>query len=718
MIFDYFTISSIINALTSFTFCFFVLTRNPRSQLNRSFAFFAFSVGFWAVNHFLAFSIQNQAAALFFHRALMAGAIFIPSTFFHFVCVFLDIYDKKKILILYSYIASIIFFASDFTPLFIPSVSKKLFFEYFENFGPMYHPFLVMFAGLTLYSHYLMFRVFRSASGSRKNQIKYVFAGTLIGFIGGSTSFFLVYNIPIPPIGNCLVTVYIIMVAIAIIRDHLMDITIFAVRSAIFLIVYLIVLGIPIGLATVGKEWLVGLGNNWHLGLLLFGMALASAGPFIFMYFQRRAENKLREEERRYQLAITNLTKRIAEIHILNDLLDTETSTVAKEVKVAFCAIYLKEDEYKSFQLKSVYPEEKKSGFPEFLTYSDSLINALNTHMKPLSSEEAGSHEKINLDSGLVVPCFGKEGLLAIIFLGAKPNNTMYTADDTLTFENLSYSTSLAIENCTYWKELEDKHRQDRVYEMDLFSYSLAHEIDNPMSIMRTGIEWIRRYFINEFNPAPEKKAEIERYCGYLMETQQRVSTMVKAIEDFGKKTEGNLEPLKVEAVLAGFTDLYLPHFKHHGIYFTKELPKEKIPFIRGIKQELEEVLVILANNSIYALQEMKVRQERFSQPKVGIKVDLLNNDWLRIIFSDNGEGIRKEDLKLIFNAFVTTKPSSCGTGMGLYNAIRIIEKHRGRIWAESEGKDKGATFIMELPVAKDVSEEDFEKEEQKKRIF
>ncbi len=188
MIFSYFTISSLINALTSFTFSSLVFLKNPHSKLNRTFGLFAFSVGFWAINHFFAFAIPNKAAALFFHRALMAGAIFIPVSFFHFVCIFLDIYKNKKSLVILGYIASFIFFLSNFTPLFIPSVSKKLFFEYFEDCGLFYHPFLIMFAGFSLYSHYLMFKGLRCVTGAKRNRIRYVFVGTLIGFMGGSTN--------------------------------------------------------------------------------------------------------------------------------------------------------------------------------------------------------------------------------------------------------------------------------------------------------------------------------------------------------------------------------------------------------------------------------------------------------------------------------------------------------------------------------------------------
>lgn len=110
--------------------------------------------------------------------------------------------------------------------------------------------------------------------------------------------------------------------------------------------------------------------------------------------------------------------------------------------------IYLIQEEYKAFQLKSCYPKGAKSQFQEFIPLDDSLIGILNQRKKPLLSEEIGHQDKINLDSGVVIPLFGKSGLLGFIVLGAKQNNQMYTNDDLLVLETFSYNTGSTIENC------------------------------------------------------------------------------------------------------------------------------------------------------------------------------------------------------------------------------------------------------------------------------
>lgn len=116
------------------------------------------------------------------------------------------------------------------------------------------------------------------------------------------------------------------------------------------------------------------------------------------------------------------------------------------------------------------------------------------------------------------------------------------------------------------------------------------------------------------------------------------------------------------------------------------------------------QILVIFSNNALHALLGTQKKEKR-----IQVKVELTNPDWMRISFSDNGYGITPEKLHTIFAPFVTTKASTEGTGMGLYNAKKIIERHKGKLWAESAGEGRGATFIVEIPVAKDISKKDLE---------
>jgi signal transduction histidine kinase len=71
---------------------------------------------------------------------------------------------------------------------------------------------------------------------------------------------------------------------------------------------------------------------------------------------------------------------------------------------------------------------------------------------------------------------------------------------------------------------------------------------------------------------------------------------------------------------------------------------------------------------------------------------------------TDTGIGMSKEDLPLIFSKFYRGKEARStdteGLGIGLYIAREIVNRHKGKMWAESDGANKGSTFSFSLPVA------------------
>ena len=72
--------------------------------------------------------------------------------------------------------------------------------------------------------------------------------------------------------------------------------------------------------------------------------------------------------------------------------------------------------------------------------------------------------------------------------------------------------------------------------------------------------------------------------------------------------------------------------------------------------------------------------------------------DSVVIKFSDTGEGIKKEDIKKVFEPFYTTKPVGQGTGLGMSITYRVIKNHNGEILVDSE-LGKGTTFTIKLTI-------------------
>jgi hypothetical protein len=140
----------------------------------------------------------------------------------------------------------------------------------------------------------------RRSSGLAALQAKYFFYAMVLGFSSGATASIPSWGINIYPAWHFFICIYAGISTYAIFKYHLMDIKVAFSRLGIFIFVYSVVLGIPFGSIIWGKEWLMDLfGQDWFWGPMVSLLFLATAGPFIYIFMQRKAEDQLLREERR-----------------------------------------------------------------------------------------------------------------------------------------------------------------------------------------------------------------------------------------------------------------------------------------------------------------------------------------------------------------------------------------------------------------------------------
>ena len=169
---------------------------------------------------------------------------------------------------------------------------------------------------------------------------------------------------------------------------------------------------------------------------------------------------------------------------------------------------------------------------------------------------------------------------------------------------------------------------------------------------------------------------------------------MITSVREFSRASTGEVKLLKFEWIIESLLNIIEPQFKYNGVNFIQEVPSETV-WLRANKVEIEQVLVNLGTNSTQAINEiwLKGQNSPESKKEITLRAYKTTPNTLRIDFSDTGGGIKKELLEDIFLDFVTTKGSAEGTGLGLSISRKIIQKHNGKIWAESEGENKGAVF-------------------------
>ena len=219
----YYIFSSALNFICSLGLCIFVYPRRVASPSIKRFFNFCLSATLWSLSYTLWLIAGPGPWADFLMRTACSATFLLPAAYLHFVLEFLGLADKKKHLMTASYSLCGVLFALTYTHWYLDHGGPVLNFAYWLHAGPVFHIAMLYYFGVIVYTHCLWYQAIQVSHGIRKRQIQFIFWGTLVGYFGGTTNFFLIYGIPIPPFLNILVIWYAISIGYAIFKTRLMD---------------------------------------------------------------------------------------------------------------------------------------------------------------------------------------------------------------------------------------------------------------------------------------------------------------------------------------------------------------------------------------------------------------------------------------------------------------------------------------------------------------
>jgi len=218
-----------------------------------------------------------------------------------------------------------------------------------------------------------------------------------------------------------------------------------------------------------------------------------------------------------------------------------------------------------------------------------------------------------------------------------------------------------------------------RLSELGSLAATIAHELRNPLSVIRTAAYNIKK---KRQNPIIDKHlANIEKN---LSESTQIINNLLfysRIKVPSYKKT--NIDELLDESILA-----VKERCESKQISITKDLKAIQNLSITTDPLQMKEVFINILNNACDAIT--------VNEGRIEIRSEYEGKDFIKLYFKDNGSGINREDLKNIYEPFFSTKPE--GIGLGLTVCSQIVHLHSGQIEMESE-KGKGTTVIITLPI-------------------
>ncbi len=223
------------------------------------------------------------------------------------------------------------------------------------------------------------------------------------------------------------------------------------------------------------------------------------------------------------------------------------------------------------------------------------------------------------------------------------------------------------------------------------FLANMSHELRTPLNAIIGFSELVKDESVGELN------GKQKEYLGYVWESGKHLLSLINDILDLSKVEAGKMELELVE-------------------FDLKKLLKKSLVFIseKAIKQEIMLASDIKEDVGVIAADERKIKQVVFNLlsnaikftpkgGKVGIKAEKTGKNEVLVSVWDNGIGVEAKDSYKVFSEFeqIISEYSRqyTGTGLGMPLSKKFIELHGGRMWFESEGKDKGTHFYFTLPL-------------------
>ena len=261
-------------------------------------------------------------------------------------------------------------------------------------------------------------------------------------------------------------------------------------------------------------------------------------------------------------------------------------------------------------------------------------------------------------------------------------------------------ATTLADTNRRLEQAQADARRSERLAALGQLSAGLAHEIRNPLGVIKGSAEMLTQK-LAQSNPLATELA------GYISTETNRLSALVTRFLDFARPLHADLSPRAITEVLDRALNDVAQFWKGAPVRVETEY-QSNLPKVPIDENLCEQAFVNIIQNG-YDAMNVSGGVMRVTVRKSLRHLRQGDVDGVEVRIADTGPGIAPDLRDQIFNPFVTTKKS--GVGLGLSIVSKIIDGHHGSIRIEDSdippangAKGPGACFVMFFPVASESS--------------
>ncbi len=716
--FSWYAVPTLIVAAVILAIGSFVLKQSFKSQTNQSFFLLCAALFVWLTGYSCIYMLDQEDIALTAYRYYtFLGVAFIGFSVYLFSVLWLQLWEKQKYFVIFSFMLSAFFYIAAWTTDWVVPSIDQYFWGFYSHYGPLGIVFFATFVAFFFIAFFnFIYRLRNPIPSVQKSQIKAVLLSFCVALTGAFDFVPKMVHVSLYPFGYLSALLWILIMAYAIVKYKVMDIQTVIHKTLLWLATSVIFLA-PIALVSYAAwGWLSQLSAAWF-ALITFCFVVAFVPyvrfvqPYIDQWFERRSWN--------LNQVIKQFNDELIHLKTIEDLSNHILQTIKRTIYPADLDLLLwdeggKESLVFTGDAKAVkYDARKFHDFFRFLESYDAVILEDYIEIDPrLEAARGPARHYFSATQGIVcVPVVLNEKLIGVINLRQKANLKNYSREEIRFLSDLRGSATIAISNSLRliamqanlrrWNEELEKQVEERTRELKdaqgkliqaeklatigTLAGGVAHEINNPLAAILTNAQML---LSEKMDPASMESLQL------IEEAAERCRIIVQKLMKYSRKSpQGeSFESVDLNEATEQTIALLQYQLEQDNVKLVKKLNARGA--VQGNANELSQVLTNLILNARDALR---------NRPDAVIEVRTFEKDGKTIVeVEDNGEGIPKEILSKIFDPFFTTKDVGKGTGLGLSIVQGIVEKHNAQIEVKSKvGSGTVMTVIFSKQNAK-----------------
>ncbi len=570
----------------------------------------------------------------------------------------------------------------------------------------------------------------RHLEGALRERADLMFYGALVSFLP-VILVLLAQWITLRPFPYYLALLWVFLFPVAvgygIVRRQLFGIRSLAKSSAAYGVATLSITGAFAFLITFADAlvWRLGMSFRWFQVIFLF-FAILLFNP-LRNRMQALVDRFFDRDRAAYRVAVREISEAMVSMLSLSEIADRILVALTDTMGVERAMVLLVDDEEKLLRPTSRRGEWDEDALSFEIPAQHAIWKQLWLRREELSRadfddeldpevREACRDVFDTLEVQLLVPILYGVDLLGVIAVGRKISGDRLEADDRTLLRTLANQSSIAIENAKAFDEiaqlnetlearveertaeLRDTQAQliqaEKMKSLGQLVAGVAHELNNPIGFVHANLqlldEYVRKLTLGQRSESDTRQVQeaLEKLLRRSREGTERVKKIVQDLRTFSRMDQAELQDADLHEEIDRTLALMEPRFKN-GIRVERDYGA--LPRVRCYPGQLNQVFLNLLMNACDAIES----QKRPGSIRISTR---RTPEGVRLEFEDDGPGIAEEAKGRLFDPFFTTKAVGQGTGLGLSLSHGIVERHGGRIQAESS-PGRGARFAIELPL-------------------